>query len=85
MIQYNKKLVLKRKPGTVCGIPYIPQHIGRPEAASKFPKRIKLGANRVSWVLSEVNEWMAKCIANRDTSNDTDSSFWGVMGNQISA
>jgi len=35
-------------------IPYGMQHIKRLEDAGKFPKRVKLGANRVAWVRDEV-------------------------------
>ena len=35
---------------------YSPQHIARLEAAGKFPKRVKLGNNRVGWVEAEVLE-----------------------------
>jgi len=37
---------------------YSPQHIARLEAAGNFPKRVKLGANRVGWVESEVLDWL---------------------------
>lgn len=32
---------------------YSPQHIARLEAAGQFPKRVRLGANRVGWVETE--------------------------------
>jgi len=48
MTQYDKRLVSKKELKTVCGIPYTPQHIGRLEAAGKFPKRVWLGPNRVA-------------------------------------
>jgi prophage regulatory protein len=47
-------------------VPYVPQHILRLENEGKFPKRIKLGANRVGWRLVEVEEWLRKRIAARD-------------------
>jgi prophage regulatory protein len=47
MIQFDKRLVSKKELKSVCGIPYAPQHIGRLEAAGKFPKRVNLGPGRV--------------------------------------
>lgn len=46
MFQYEKRLVSKKELKSVCGIPYTPQHIGRLEAAGKFPKRVNLGPGR---------------------------------------
>ena len=31
----------------------------------RFPASVKLGSRSVAWVTSEVEEWMANCIANR--------------------
>ncbi|OAN48447.1 AlpA family transcriptional regulator [Paramagnetospirillum marisnigri] len=67
MFQYEKRLVSKKELKSVCGIPYTPQHIGRLEAAGKFPKRVNLGPDRVAWVMSEVDVWVSECIAERDT------------------
>lgn len=75
MAQFGNKLVSKKELRTVCGIPYTPQHIARLEAAGKFPKRVRLGANRVAWLLSEVDSWVSERISNRDTPVDTDTSF----------
>ena len=64
---YPKQVVSKKELRTVCGIPYSPQHIARLEAAGEFPKRIRLGQNRVAWLLKEVEEWLDERIAKRDT------------------
>ncbi len=43
-------------------------HIGRLEAAGKFPKRIRLSQHprgRVAYVESEVRDWLLKCIRER--------------------
>ena len=45
---------------------YSPQHIARLEEAGQFPKRVRLGANRVGWVESEVLEWLQKRIDRRE-------------------
>ena len=44
---------------------YSPQHIARLEAAGKFPKRVKLGPNRVGWIEEEVLDWLQKRIKDR--------------------
>lgn len=75
MTQYDKRLVTKKELKTVCGIPYTPQHIGRLEAAGKFPKRVRLGPNRVAWLLSEVDAWLNERIALRDAPFDERASF----------
>ena len=58
MARYPKQIVSKKELRTVCGIPYSPQHISRLEATGRFPKRIRLGQNRVAWLLDEVEEWL---------------------------
>lgn len=41
-------------------------HTARLEGEGKFPKRVRLGTGRVAYVESEVLEWMASRIADRD-------------------
>ena len=67
MFQYEKRPMSKKELKNVCGIPYMPQHIGRLEAAGKFPKRGNLGPGRVAWGLAEVDAWASERIAERDT------------------
>ena len=50
---------------------YSPAHIARLEAAGQFPKRVKLGNNRVGWVEQEVLDWLQTKIDARDHSTDT--------------
>ncbi len=45
---------------------YSPQHIARLEAAGQFPKRVRLGANRVGWVEDEVLEWLKERLDRRE-------------------
>jgi len=47
---------------------YSIQHITRLEEAGKFPKRIRLGENRVGWLESEINDWIAQKVSERDRS-----------------
>lgn len=46
-------------------IPFTRQHILRLEKAGKFPKRFKIGARRVAWLLSEIEAWVAERAALR--------------------
>ena len=47
-------------------VPYTPQHILRLEKQNKFPKRVQVGANRVAWILSEVQSWIDTRVSQRD-------------------
>lgn len=49
-------------------VPYTPQHILRLEKRGLFPRRIQVGPNRVAWLLSEIEEWVAARIFERDRS-----------------
>ncbi len=46
---------------------YSPQHIARLEKAGRFPKRVKLGENRVGWVEEEVLDWLQSRMDRRET------------------
>lgn len=75
MNPYHKQLVSKKELKTICGIPYSPQHIQRLENAGQFPKRMRLGRNRVAWLLSEVEAWVDERLANRDILEQEIDSF----------
>ena len=47
-------------------VPYSSVQIWRKENAGEFPRRVKLGANRVGWIESEIESWIASKIAERD-------------------
>ncbi len=49
-------------------VPYSDMHIWRLEQAGRFPKRIRLGENRVGWSLRELQEWIAARKMERDTA-----------------
>lgn len=49
-------------------VPYTPQHILRLEKRGLFPRRLQLGANRVAWLLGEVEQWITMRIAERDAT-----------------
>jgi prophage regulatory protein len=47
----------------------------RLENVGQFPKRIRLGINRVAWLLSEIEAWVDERLANRDIPEEKISSF----------
>jgi prophage regulatory protein len=46
-------------------VPFSLNHIRRLEYAGTFPKRVRLGANRVGWVLAEVEQWLQNRMKDR--------------------
>ncbi len=46
-------------------VPYSPNHIRRLENAGQFPKRVRVGANRVGWVRAEVEQWLNDRLGGR--------------------
>jgi prophage regulatory protein len=49
-------------------VPYSDMHVWRLEQAGQFPKRIKLGPNRVGWSLQEVLDWIEARKAERNVA-----------------
>lgn len=39
-------------------VPYSRIHIGRLEQAGRFPKRLRIGKNRVAWSLNDIEAWI---------------------------
>lgn len=39
-------------------IPYSQNQLRRLEAQGSFPKRVRIGANRVAWVRQEIDQWI---------------------------
>ena len=48
------------------GIPYSKVHLWRLERQGRFPKRVPIGASRYGYVESEVDQWIADRIHDRD-------------------
>ena len=46
-------------------VPYTNQHLKRLEKAGKFPQRVWLGENRIVWIDSEYEDWIATLSAER--------------------
>ena len=65
-MSHPKQLIDKKELTKL--VKYSPQHIARLEKAGQFPKRLRLGQNRVAWLLSEVEDWIEERLAKRLTS-----------------
>ena len=46
-------------------IPYSQNHLRRLEAKGSFPKRVRIGANRVAWVRQEIDSWIEARLDSR--------------------
>lgn len=60
---HPKQLICKKELTKL--VKYSPQHIARLEKAGQFPKRLRLGQNRVAWMLSEVEDWIDERLYRR--------------------
>lgn len=58
MEQTKSTPMLVRSSELAVIVPYSLNHIRRLEDAGQFPKRIRVGANRVGWVRGEVEQWL---------------------------
>jgi prophage regulatory protein len=47
-------------------IPYSQNQLRRLEAQGSFPKRVRIGANRVAWVREEIDNWIKERINARN-------------------
>ena len=56
------------------GIPYSRAHLYRLIKAKKFPKPIRLGANRIAFVTDEIDAWIEAKIAERDEAIDVNAA-----------
>ena len=41
-------------------VPYSRAHLYRLEDQGEFPKRKRIGANRIAWVRAEIEQWLAE-------------------------
>lgn len=62
-VSHPKQLICKKELTKL--VKYSSQHIARLEKAGRFPKRLRLGQNRVAWLLAEVEEWIDERLAKR--------------------
>jgi len=56
------------------GIPYTRAHLLRLMERGEFPRSIHLGPNRVAWIESEIDDWIAARVAAREQDADTASA-----------
>lgn len=47
-------------------VPYSRVQLWRLERQGNFPRRVKLGANRIAWVEAEIDDWIADRLAQRE-------------------
>ena len=52
------------------GIPYDRSHLWRLCKKGEFPKPVPLGANRIAWLESEIEAWIKKRVAARDSRGE---------------
>jgi prophage regulatory protein len=66
-LEHPAKLLGYKQLNATRGIPFSRTHLARLETEGKFPKRVQLGAHRVGWVETEIDEWLAEKLAARDS------------------
>ena len=60
MKQYVVQSELMLAPEVDARVPYSRAHLYRLEDQGEFPKRKRIGANRVAWVRAEIERWLAE-------------------------
>jgi len=67
-MSHPKQLIDKK--ALVKMVQHSPQHIARLEKAGQFPKRIRLGQNRVAWLLIEIEDWIDERLTRREADQN---------------
>ena len=67
-MSHPKQLIDKKE--LVKLVKYSAQHIARLEKAGQFPKRIRLGQNRVAWLLIEIEDWIDERLTRREADQN---------------
>jgi prophage regulatory protein len=62
------KLISFTELTTTRGITFSRRHLKRLEDERKFPRRVVLGENKIGWVATEVDEWLAARLAVREAA-----------------
>ena len=60
MKQHVVQSELMLTPEVDVRVPYSRAHLYRLEDQGEFPKRKRIGANRVAWVRAEIERWLAE-------------------------
>ena len=63
------------RPAPVLRLPEVEALTGRKRssiyedmAAGRMPRQIKIGPRAVGWLRADIEEWQARCVAERDTA-----------------
>ena len=64
MKQHVVQSELMLAPEVDARVPYSRAHLYRLEDQGEFPKRKRIGANRVAWVRAEIERWLAERMEN---------------------
>ena len=59
------KVRLLSLPQVKNAIPYSASQIWRLEQKGDFPKRVRIGPNRVGWIEAEISDWLRSKIKER--------------------
>ena len=59
MKQHVVQSELMLAPEVDARVPYSRAHLYRLEDQGEFPKRKRIGANRVAWIRAEIERWLA--------------------------
>jgi len=51
-------------------IPYSQNQLRRLEAQGRFPKRVRIGPNRVAWVQEEIERWFETRMDERNNKTE---------------
>ena len=60
MKQHVVQSELMLAPEVDARVPYSRAHLYRLEDQGEFPKRKRIGANRVAWVRAEIEQWLSE-------------------------
>lgn len=60
MKQHVVQSELMLAPEVDARVPYSRAHLYRLEDLGEFPKRKRIGANRVAWVRAEIEQWLSE-------------------------
>ncbi len=65
-------MIILRMKEVVKRVGYCRSHLWRLERDGQFPRKIRLGSNSIGYVESEIDEWIAGKVAERD-AQDSDN------------
>jgi prophage regulatory protein len=50
------------------GVEYSRTHVRRLEKRHEFPQHVQIGPNRIGWIQSEIDQFLAQRVARRDAA-----------------